>query len=119
MKVRIHLASGERFKYNAPDDIFDDDQAHEDFETQMDRRYDNDFDYAEPFRETNVELLTRVCNFSHNGAMAQCFALAAIYAFADEVIKAGLPDGDDRFNFFISPEAWLACAEEWKRELDR
>lgn len=115
MKVRIHLYSGKSFKYNAPDDIFDDDQAYEDFEAQMDSRYDNDFDYAEPFRETNMELLERVCDFSINGALTQCFALQAIEAFADEVIKAGLPD-DDKIRF-ISPEAWLACAEEWKKEL--
>ena len=119
MKARLHIAYKDSTIIDVPENIFEDENAYEAFEDKMVAEYGEDFDFVEPFRETSVEKLTRVCNFSRNGAMAQCFALQAIETFADAVIKAGIPekDPDDKSVSFVSPELWLACAEEWKEEL--
>jgi coenzyme F420-reducing hydrogenase delta subunit len=69
-----------------------------------------------PKRETNVQLLNRVCKFSRNGALAQVFLLQAVEKYADAVIAAG-PDAVD--TALVSGAAWHATAQEWKEELSK
>ena len=73
------------------------------------------------YRETNVEMITRVCDFSKNGAMGQAFLIEAVKHYSEEVIKQGIPEKDPDNNSipFISPELWLSCAEEWNKEIDK
>lgn len=121
MKVRIYATDGTDQLYNnAPENIFEDERAYEHFETQMNRRFDNTFDRAEMYHETNVEMVNRVCDFSRNGVMGQAFLIEAVKHYAEQVIKQGIPekDPDDDRIPFIAPELWLACAEEWNKEIE-
>tara|TARA_R110000822_G_scaffold11698_15_gene42502 strand:+ start:743 stop:970 length:228 start_codon:yes stop_codon:yes gene_type:complete len=71
-------------------------------------------------RETNIELITRVCEFAKTGPMAQLFLLDAIMRHSDLV--SGLTVEDVAISFgnnpMLSPEGWHAAACEWKEELD-
>ena len=113
-KIRIHLYDGTQKVLNVGADCVDNDP--ELIDENCERQFGNNFDYWEVYHETNIEMITRVFNFSKNGTLAQAFALQAIDQFAKAVIDAGLPE-DDGGMHFISPQAWLACAEEWKAEI--
>lgn len=65
---------------------------------------------------TNVELVTKMMEFSNFGALSQLFIIEAIGQFADKVSK--LSPKDIPNNCFISPEAWIGVAKEIKEQID-
>lgn len=70
--------------------------------------------------ETNIELVTRVCQFSRHGAMAQMFLVDALLKAAKKVAET--PDEELTKAFgehpFIHPQLWKATAREWLEELN-
>lgn len=67
-----------------------------------------------PKRLTNTAFVTRLMDYSRNGAMAQLFILDAIQKHADRVAAIPLDELRRSFgdNAFISPEAWHSTAAE-------
>ncbi len=69
--------------------------------------------------ETNVQFLTRICNFSTHGALMQMFVIDALTKHADRIVehaeevKAQMAEG------FISGEAWVSVAKELQAELNK
>jgi hypothetical protein len=76
-------------------------------------------------RETNVEFLTRVCEFSKAGAVGQLFAIEAIYQVAEEVSSIPLEDYLDGIkegtveNPPMHARAWWRAASDWKTEIEK
>lgn len=64
-------------------------------------------------RETNVEFVTRIMEYSRHGAMAQLFVLDALDKWSHVI--ANMPDDeiDEEFeNSFVNGQAWKAVAQE-------
>lgn len=63
-------------------------------------------------RETNVEFVTRLMEFSPTGALSQAFIIEAIGRYADECVKHAdeVVASVDKQGF-ISGKAWLRTAE--------
>jgi len=66
-------------------------------------------------RETNIEFITRIMDFSKNGAMMQMFIIEAIANYSEGIKDADLSswEGD-----FICPHSWRACSAEILEELE-
>ena len=67
--------------------------------------------------ESNVEALSRIMEYSRQGALMQAFVIDALekrseFILANEADVRSAMDGS-----IISPEAWINCAKELKREL--
>lgn len=76
-------------------------------------------------RETNVEFLARVCEFSKAGVAGQLFAIEALYHVAEEVSSIPLEDYVDAVEertTAIPPfdaRLWWRAAADWKEEIDK
>ena len=57
---------------------------------------------------TNIELVTKMMNFSEAGALKQAFIIEAIRVASEQVLK-GEPWAEDHF---VSHAAWKLCAQE-------
>jgi hypothetical protein len=66
--------------------------------------------------ETNVEMLTRLMNFSKNGGLMQGFVLTAIAKYAEQCIEAGPQTFDSEL---LCGAAWIRCAREAVEELEK
>jgi hypothetical protein len=69
-----------------------------------------------PRRETNVEMLTRIMEFSKNGGLMQGFIIHALVEYSAQVAR-GNPS--EFHSPFISGHAWVSCAQELKDELTK
>lgn len=70
---------------------------------------------------TNSEFVEYVFDFAPtSGAMAQLFALEAIRKEANKIIEMDFEDLEKAFgpSPFISPEIWLAAANDWKEAME-
>ena len=76
-------------------------------------------------RETNVEFLTRVWEFSKAGAFGQLFAIESIYQVAEEVSSIPLEDYLDAIKEGtvehppFDARSWWRAAEDWKTEIEK
>ena len=61
-------------------------------------------------QKTNTQLVNHMMTYSKQGVLMQAFIIEAIANYAERV-QSALKDAKDE-NAFISPHAWLACAEE-------
>jgi hypothetical protein len=66
-------------------------------------------------QETNIEFLTDWLEYSRTGAMAQLFALQAIDHYSRLVIQNQDRLRVDMAHSMISPESWIAAAQEFQR----
>ena len=58
--------------------------------------------------QTNVELVTRMMEYSQAGALVQAFVIEAIANYAEQTLEAEpWPAGH-----FINQDAWKLCAKE-------
>lgn len=69
-------------------------------------------------RQTNIEAITDMMEFSSHGALAQAFVIEAIDQYAKAVMDASQEDIDAMRGSFLSPEAWQGVAREIKGKLD-
>jgi hypothetical protein len=60
-------------------------------------------------KPTNVEVVTKLMDFSKCGAMQQAFVLTAIEKYAEQCIAAGAKKFESEW---LSGAGWIACAEE-------
>ncbi len=70
---------------------------------------------------TNSEFVEYVFDFAPtSGATAQLFALEAIRKEANKIIEMDFEDLEKAFgpSPFISPEIWLAAANDWKEAME-
>jgi len=65
--------------------------------------------------ETNVEFMTRIMEFSKNGAIMQCFIIEAMAHYSKEIKDADLSNWEGGL---ISPDAWRACSIEILKEIE-
>jgi hypothetical protein len=65
--------------------------------------------------ETNTEFVTRVIDFSRNGALMNAFVIEGLRLYAEQCVKRGAAHFDSGL---INGAAWVACAEEYIRELE-
>ena len=76
-------------------------------------------------RETNVEFLARVCEFSKAGIAGQLFAIEALYQVAEEVSSIPLEDYLDAIKDGtveqppFDDRSWWRAAEDWKTEIEK
>jgi hypothetical protein len=70
---------------------------------------------TEPEKETNYELVTRLMNFSRNGALMQPFILTAIEKYSEQCIAAGPEKFDSPI---LNGRGWIRCAEEALKALE-
>jgi hypothetical protein len=64
--------------------------------------------------KTNVQKVSEFMEFGH--PLQQAFVMTAITAYADMVRNKRLTLQQDMKDSFISPVAWIACADEWKKQ---
>lgn len=67
-------------------------------------------------RQTNVEMLTNLMEFSHNGPMMQAFVLEACRKYANQVINSDASEWPE--NYIISYDLWKRCASELDNTLN-
>lgn len=87
-------------------------------ETQIDLQDMGALRFYEPEhnrRETNIEFLTRIMEFSPNGAMTQMFVMDAVIKQAQLVADADLSSWPE--NHIISGPAWQSTARNILTEL--
>jgi len=65
--------------------------------------------------ETNIEFITRIMDFSKNGALMQPYILEALRIYSERIKDADLSSMD---NGMICPDAWRSCAVEALKELE-
>jgi hypothetical protein len=65
-------------------------------------------------RDTNVEFVTKLMEYSRRGALIQAFVIHALDSFSKRV-AAGKPEDFD--NAMISGEAWRDCGVEIQEKL--
>ncbi|CAK7033552.1 hypothetical protein [Saezia sanguinis] len=70
-----------------------------------------------PHRQTNVEFVTKLMEFSKYGAMAQLFVLQALDQYAHMVANAP-PERFAGTETFISAQAWQGVAKEIAHKID-
>lgn len=72
--------------------------------------------------ETNVEFLSRVCNFATTGPFAQVYAIEMIAQASEQITSVSRDEyiaangGEDSLAM-IHPGLWWDCANEWKQEI--
>jgi len=67
-------------------------------------------------RQTNVELITHLMEFSKHGALMQAFILEGLSKYAEQV--KDIPADDPRWaNAFVSLDAWKGCADELSKAI--
>lgn len=66
-------------------------------------------------RETNIQFVTRIMDFSDNGALMQCFVIEAIASYSRNMKDADL---SSMKGGFICPDAWRRCSIEILNELE-
>lgn len=69
-------------------------------------------------KETNIEFVQRLMNFSQNGAMMQLFVIQALDTFAKIVLEEEDKVRSTMKDSIINPEAWIRCARELKGAID-
>ena len=62
-------------------------------------------------RKTNIQLVTDLMTYSQHGVLMQAFIIEAIAKYA-ELTKEALSKPSWAPSSFISPETWVACADE-------
>lgn len=67
-------------------------------------------------RQTNVEFVTDLMEFSQSGPLVQVFVIQAIEYYASQILK--MEKDDWKAGDFISFEAWQRCAKELKNKLE-
>ena len=69
-------------------------------------------------RQTNVEFVTELMEFSRFGAMAQLFVMQALDEFSHAVAVAP-PETFRDTAHFINPELWQGVAREITQKIDQ
>ncbi len=74
-------------------------------------------------RETNVQFLKRLMDYSRTGAIMQGFIMDSIMKQAEELAATSLEEVRAQFkasgaDSFINPDAWKMAAEEFKFEME-
>lgn len=67
-------------------------------------------------RQTNIELVTDIMDFSRYGALAQAFVISALEAYSQEVL-ASTSDGPAEEVQFVPLEVWKGIASEVLQKL--
>ncbi len=66
-------------------------------------------------RETNIEFITRLMDFSNQGALMQMFILQAVIYYSQKVEETDVSVFE---NTLVNGEAWKRCATECLREIE-
>jgi len=69
-------------------------------------------------RQTNIEFISHIMDYSKSGAMMQLFIMHAIEAQSDRVVADRKKVIENMKDGFISGEAWVECAKELQDLLD-
>ena len=65
-------------------------------------------------RQTNIEFITNLINFSRSGPLMQAFVLEGLRTYAQEIMMA---DPEELGNALISGHSWQLCAKEYLEKI--
>ena len=66
----------------------------------------------------NVEFITRLMDFSRCGALMHGYVITALEKYSEQVIAEQEALREGMKNSLVNPDAWIACAEEVKQQLE-